>query len=55
MNLFNYLVYLGMAKTIIDAIKASKPGEAVAIPDIKGIRIGKKSYTLSGATATPEA
>lgn len=52
--MLDYLMALGIAAIVVKAIKSAKPGEAVPVPEIKGIRVGKKSYTLRNAEAVPE-
>jgi hypothetical protein len=52
--MLKYLLYLGVVAAIVEAIQRAPEGEAVAIPEIRGIRVGKRSYALRGAQAVPE-
>jgi hypothetical protein len=54
MSFWDALGYVFIGKTVVEAIKRAEPGEPVPIPEIRGIKVGKKRFTLTGATAVPE-
>lgn len=54
MNVLDLLQYAALVKAFVDAVKATPDGEPVQVPTIKGVRFGKRSYTVDGARLTPE-